>query len=99
MARVLGASPWYVFWQVLLPLISRNILTGCILMWARGVSEFGAVIILAYHPMTAPVLLYERFASFGLTYAKPTTVILILICLVIFIVLRILTEKHRLTKP
>ena len=58
-ARTLGASPWRAFWRVSFPLAWRSILSGMILMWARGISEFGAVVILAYHPMVAPILLYE----------------------------------------
>jgi ABC-type sulfate transport system permease component len=45
-----GASPWQVFWHVALPQAWRGILSGALLMWARGISEFGAVVILAYHP-------------------------------------------------
>jgi len=64
-------------------------------MWARGLSEFGAVIILAYHPMVAPVLLYERFESFGLNYARPVATLIILICLVTFVVLRVTASPRR----
>jgi hypothetical protein len=46
------------------------------MMWARGISEFGAVIILAYHPMIAPVLVFERFEAFGLDHARPIAAIL-----------------------
>lgn len=94
-ARTLGASPWIAFWRIALPLAWRNILSGAILMWARGLSEFGAVIVLAYHPMTAPVLLYERFESFGLAYARPVATLMILLCLVIFVVLRLVADRRR----
>jgi len=88
-ARTLGASPWGAFWRVAFPLAWRSILSGMILMWARGLSEFGAVVILAYHPMVAPVLLYERFESFGLKYARPVATLMILICLATFVALRL----------
>jgi molybdate/tungstate transport system permease protein len=88
-ARTLGASPWQAFWQISLPLAWRSILSGMILMWARGLSEFGAVVVLAYHPMVAPVLLYERFESFGLSYSQPVAALMILICLMTFVVLRL----------
>jgi molybdopterin-binding protein len=87
-ARTLGASSWQAFWRIAFPLAWRSILSGMILMWARGLSEFGAVVILAYHPMVAPVLLYERFESYGLSYARPVAALMILICLGTFIVLR-----------
>ncbi|MBL7063068.1 MAG: ABC transporter permease [Anaerolineae bacterium] len=88
-ARTLGASPWRAFWRVSFPLAWRSILSGLILMWARGLSEFGAVVILAYHPMVAPILLYERFESFGLRYSRPVATLMILICLVTFVALRV----------
>jgi len=94
-ARTLGASPWRAFWRVAFPLAWRSILSGMILMWARGLSEFGAVIVLAYHPMVAPVLLYERLESFGLDYSLPVATLLILICLVTFVVLRVIANPRR----
>jgi molybdate/tungstate transport system permease protein len=92
-ARTLGASPWQAFWRVSFPLAWRSILSGMILMWARGLSEFGAVVILAYHPMIAPVLLYERFESFGLTYARPVAAIIVVICLLTFVALRLIAQQ------
>jgi len=92
-ARTLGASPWRAFWGVSFPLAWRSILSGIILMWARGLSEFGAVVILAYHPMVAPVLLYERFESFGLDYARPIATLMILICLATFVALRLIAKQ------
>ena len=94
-ARTLGASPWQSFFRVTLPLAWRPILSGAIMMWARGISEFGAVIVLAYHPMTAPVLIWERFQAYGLKYAKPVAILLILLCLFIFALLRWLAERRR----
>ena len=88
-ARTLGASPWRAFQRVSFPLAWRSLLSGMIMMWARGLSEFGAVVILAYHPMVAPVLLYERFESFGLNYARPVATLMILTCLGTFVLLRV----------
>lgn len=94
-ARTLGAGPWTAFRKVALPLAWQSILSGTILMWARGLSEFGAVVILAYHPMIAPVLLYERFESYGLNYARPVAVWVILSSLAVFIGLRMLAGRRR----
>jgi len=90
----LGASPWRVFFTISLPLAWRSILAGLILMWARGMSEFGAVVIVAYHPMVTPVLMYERFGAFGLRYARPVAVLFLGICLALFTVLRLLTKER-----
>jgi molybdate/tungstate transport system permease protein len=92
-ALTLGASPARVFFTISLPLAWRNILSGLILMFARGMSEFGAVIVVAYHPMISPVLIYERFGAFGLKYARPVSVLFILISLAVFIMLRWLARE------
>jgi len=92
-ALTLGASKTQVFFTVSLPLAWRSILTGLVMMWGRGLSEFGAVIIIAYHPMITPVMIFERFNSYGLQYAKPVTVLFICICLVIFIAMKFISKK------
>ena len=84
-----GASPWQVFWHITLPLAWRGVMGGAVMMWARGISEFGAVVILAYNPKIVPVLIYERFEGYGLTAAEPLTLLLILVALVTFILLRL----------
>jgi molybdate/tungstate transport system permease protein len=87
-ARTLGASPWQAFARVTLPLAWRSILAGNLMMWARGMSEFGAVIILSYNPMVASVLVYQRFESYGLTQAIPVAAILVIICAIVFVGVR-----------
>ena len=94
-ARTLGASPRRVFLTISLPLAWRDILAGMVLMWGRGISEFGAVIIIAYHPMTTPILVFERFNDYGLAYARSVAVVLILICVSLFVVLRFITRRKR----
>lgn len=93
----LGASPIRVFFTISFPLAWKNILSGLIMMFARGLSEFGAVVIVAYHPMITPVLIYERFGAFGLKYARPVSVVFILVCLVFFILLRMLSKDKEST--
>jgi molybdate/tungstate transport system permease protein len=91
--RSLGATRFQVFRHVTLPLASRGILTGCVLTWARGVSEFGAVILLAYFPKTAPVYLYDVFISQGLNAALPINGLLIILAIVVLIVFRTMVGK------
>ena len=94
-SRSLGASPAKTFLRVTFPLASRSMLVGIIMCCARAISEFGAVVIVAYHPMIAPVLIYERFTAYGLKYSQPVAVWLILVCLVLFLLLRIVTGQRR----
>ncbi len=104
-ALTLGATPWQAFYTVSLPMVKKSIISGSIMMWGRGISEFGAVIILAYHPMVTPVLIFERFQNFGLKYALPVTGLLMLVSLIIFILLRLFENdsisrsKNKRDKP
>lgn len=92
-SRSLGASRGATFFRILLPLSWRYLLVGMIMCMARALSEFGAIIIVAYHPMVAPVLMYERFTAYGLKYSQPVAVLLILIALLFFLFLRVLSHS------
>ncbi len=87
-SRSLGAGPWSTFFRVTFPLAWKNMILGMIMCLARAISEFGAVVIVAYFPMTAPVLIYERFTAYGLKYSQPVAVWLILVSLVLFVTMR-----------
>lgn len=93
----LGASQARVFFTISLPLAWRSIISGLIMMFARGMSEFGAVVIIAYHPMITPVMIYDRFNMFGLSYARPVAVIFIAVCLLFFVFLRFLSRERKLS--
>jgi molybdate/tungstate transport system permease protein len=95
MALTLGGSRWQAFRYVTLPLAIPGITAGAVMMWGRGISEFGAVIILAYHPKTVPVLVFERLEGFGLSYARPLAVVLILAALAVFVLLQLLLRWQR----
>jgi molybdate/tungstate transport system permease protein len=94
-ARTLGANQWMAFKRITLPLSLRSLLSGAILSWARGISEFGAVVMIAFYPMIAPVLIYYRFNTMGLSGSQPIAVILIIICLSVFLALRGYSEGWR----
>jgi len=94
-ALIDGASPAQAFWHITLPQAWRGIAGGALMMWARGISEFGAVVILAYNPKIVPVLIYERFEGFGLKTALPVAVILIVVALAVFSLLRWLLMPER----
>jgi len=95
-SRSLGASPGATFFRVTLPLCRRAMLVGMIMCMARALSEFGAVVIVAYHPMIAPVLMFERFTAYGLKYSQPVAVILIVLSLLFFFALRVVSRPKRI---
>lgn len=90
-SRSLGASLPRTFLHVTLPLATRGMVVGLIMCCARAISEFGAVVVVAYHPMVAPVLIYERFEAYGLSYSRPVAVVLTSVCLALFLILRTLS--------
>jgi len=94
-SRSLGASMFSTFFRITFPLAWRSMLIGIIMCSARAISEFGAVVIVAYHPMIAPVMIYERFEAYGLKYSQPVAVWLVSVCLVLFLILRILTLRNK----
>jgi molybdate/tungstate transport system permease protein len=91
----LGASPFRTFISISIPLAWRSIMSGLVMMFARGMSEFGAVVIVAYHPMITPVMIFERFGSFGLKYARPVAIIFIAVCLLFFVLLRYISNSKQ----
>jgi molybdate/tungstate transport system permease protein len=93
-ALIDGATPWQAFWHVSLPQAWRGVLAGGLMMWARGISEFGAVVILAYHPKIVPVLVFERFEGFGLVAAQPVAALLVLVVLIVFVAMRLSLMKE-----
>jgi len=94
-ARSLGASRLGAFFRVTIPLTWRALLSGAILTWARAISEFGSVAIIAYYPKTINTLLFEWYNFFGYTYTKPLATLLLLIALAIFVGLRAIATPKR----
>ena len=92
-ARTLGDSPFAVLWRIKLPLALRGIVTGAILTYARAISEIGAVMILAYYPMTAPVKIYDLFLQTGLQQSSAAAVLLLAVTLSTFLVFRYLANN------
>ncbi len=101
-ARTLGANEWETFRRVTAPLAGRSIVTGGVLAWARAVSEFGAVAIVAYsvsvfYPPAlerisgvqhAPVFIYNTFLSSGLEASGAVATLLLALCVGIFVLVR-----------
>ena len=89
-ARTLGDPAWRAFRRVTLPLSARGLIAAAVVMWARAVSEFGAIVILTYNPKVVSVLSYDRFTGFGLTEALPVAAVLSILALIPLVALRAL---------
>ncbi|WP_240792455.1 ABC transporter permease [Salarchaeum sp. JOR-1] len=100
-ARSLGANRWETFKRVEAPLAARGVLTGGVLSWARSVSEFGAVAVVAYNvsffyppagenvtSQHAPVFIYNTFTSQGLADSGAISALLLVLVAVIFVLIR-----------
>ncbi|WP_087035830.1 tungstate ABC transporter permease WtpB [Thermococcus litoralis] len=94
-ARTLGAGRLRAFLTISLPIAMPSILSGAIMTWARAISEVGAILIVAYYPKTAQVLVMEYFNNYGLRASRPISVILVLLSLSIFVVLRWIVGRSR----
>ncbi|MFA4668243.1 tungstate ABC transporter permease WtpB [Pyrococcus kukulkanii] len=92
-ARTLGASQLRTFFSVTLPIAFPSIASGAIMAWARAISEVGAILIVAYYPKTAQILVMEYFNNYGLRASRPISVILIAMSLTIFVILRWLVGR------
>src|SRR5260370_39987291 len=62
---------WRVSWRVCMPLARRGVIAGLILAWMRALGEFGATVVLAYHPYTIPVYTFVQLSSTGVAGALP----------------------------
>ena len=66
-SRTLGAGWFDTILTVILPLSIRGLIAGSILMFARGLGEFGATIIVAGNipgvTQTIPLAIYEYVSS------------------------------------
>ncbi len=70
-AATLGHGPGAVFRRISLALSWRAILAGLLLTWLRAFGEFGATVMVAYHPYSLPVFTYVAFGSEGLPAMLP----------------------------
>lgn len=92
-ARSLGASEWRTFIAVTLPLASRSVITASLMSWARGMSEVGALLVVAYYPKSMNVLIMDRFWNQGLGAAKATALPLLAISVACFFLLKRLSRR------
>jgi ABC-type Fe3+/spermidine/putrescine transport system ATPase subunit/ABC-type sulfate transport system permease component len=70
-AATLGRRPLETFFHVSLPIAWPAIAAGLLLAWLRAFGEFGATVMVAYHPYSLPVYTYVAFGAQGLPAMLP----------------------------
>ncbi len=101
-ARSLGAGPGETFLRVVVPSLRGSILESFLLTWARAVSEFGSIVILAYFllglplfgtVLPAPIFVYNTFLVSGLYAALGYAGALLLFALIPLLALQIVKAR------
>jgi molybdate transport system permease protein len=90
-AASLGHGRLARFWRVAVPAALPGIGAGLLLAWLRSFGEFGATIILAYHPYSLPVYTFVEFDATGL----PATVLPIAVALGAALTVLLLSGSRR----
>ncbi len=70
-AATLGRGRLAVFLRATLPATRPALLAGLLLAWLRAFGEFGATVMVAYHPYSLPVYTYVAFGDQGLPAMLP----------------------------
>jgi molybdate/tungstate transport system permease protein len=109
-SRIHGAGEWETFRRVTAPLAVRGMVTGGVLAWARAVSEFGAVAVVAYSveffylpagervtAQHAPVFVYNTYLQGGLEESGAVAFLLLSVSAVVFLLVRYVTEDSTTT--
>ena len=82
-AATLGHHAGSRFFRVMLPVAWPAIRAGLALAWLRAFGEFGATVMVAYHPYSLPVYTYVVFGGQGLPAMMPLllpTLAIALVC-------------------
>ncbi|MGD0239497.1 MAG: ATP-binding cassette domain-containing protein [Streptosporangiaceae bacterium] len=91
LAATLGHRPLGRFFRVSLRVAAPGIRAGLLMTWLRAIGEYGATVLLAYHPYTLPVFTYVQFSSTGI----PTTQAPTALALGIAVVVLLGSQLHR----
>ena len=94
-ARTLGDDRWTAVYRVTLPIARNGMVSSATAMWARCTSEFGAIVLVAYHPRVASVLAYDRYVTYGLRDALPVAAALVCVALGVLLLVRLARRAER----
>ena len=97
-AHVEGANQWQLFYEVMMPLAGRALLSGAVLTWTRALGEFGATILFAGNlegiTQTMPMAIYLGFER-NLGIALALSVLLIAVSTLLLFFTKKLEQKRQ----
>lgn len=98
LAATLGRPPLARLLRVELPGAGAGIRAGLVLTWLRAFGEYGATVLVAYHPFSLPVFTYVQFSGAGIPLTQAPTALAIVAAAVVVAVGR-LRLPHRTPPP
>jgi ABC-type sulfate/molybdate transport systems ATPase subunit/ABC-type sulfate transport system permease component len=101
LAASLGRRPASRFWLVSLRVAAPGIRAGMMMTWLRAIGEYGATVLLAYHPYTLPVFVYVQFSSTGIPDTQAPTALALGVAVVVLLLgeIRLAPRLRRLALP
>jgi ABC-type Fe3+/spermidine/putrescine transport system ATPase subunit/ABC-type sulfate transport system permease component len=88
-AATLGYHPLARFLRVSVPATSSAIVAGLLLTWLRAFGEYGATVLISYHPYTLPVFTEVQFSGSGLAPTQAPTALAVLAAILVVAVSRL----------
>ena len=94
-AATLGHGRVARFARVAVPAALPGIAAGILLTWLRAFAEFGATVILAYHPFSLPVFTFVQFDETGLPGTMLPIAAALLAALVVLLLAQLPIPRRR----
>jgi len=98
-ALSLGATPFQVFFRIILPAVLPALLTGFALALARGIGEYGSVIFIAgnmpFESEIAPLLIVTQLEQFDYAGATAIAVVMLLISFAMLLFINLIQAWSR----
>src|SRR5215831_522365 len=89
LAASLGRGPASRFLRVSLRIAAPGIRAGLLMTWLRAIGEYGATVLLAYHPYTLPVFVYVQFSSTGIPQTQAPTALAIAVAVTVLLLTQV----------
>jgi molybdate transport system permease protein len=99
LAASLGRRPASRFWLVSMRIAAPGIRAGLLMTWMRAIGEYGATVLLAYHPYTLPVFVYVLFSSTGIPATQAPTALALAVAVAVLLLVEIRPGRRRRRTP